>query len=417
MNFSQIRRGEYKTPGGKLVAVTLRFASHTVHVVIDGDFFIDGTDNSQRLIDRMQVIAQEQIDFESNDFNSQQAVINLDKLFQSAADEGIIIGGITPQAIAIAVQRAIGGISTSKSNAAKIKITKIEAAETNTAQSTAAAPLSSRKVQPEYQPLSKRWNDINLAIIPPENALDPAMQMAVDEVMARAVAAGDCGPMLRFWEWKSSAVVIGLHQSVMNEVDLEQAQLRDFTVVRRITGGGAMFIEPGNTITYSMYVPLDFVEGLSVEESYRLCDEWVIHALQSLGVEAAYKPINDITSPYGKIGGAAQRRFPRVGAGSGCVLHHVTMAYDIDSVAMTQVLRISREKLSDKAVQSAAKRVDPLKSQTGKTREEVIEGLIKSIQNDVPHTHRGEISQVIWKRAAELSQSRYLNPEWLNRIP
>ena len=72
---------------------------------------------------------------------------------------------------------------------------------------------------------------------------------------------------------------------------------------------------------------------------------------------------NDIASQYGKIGGAAQRRFP-VGSG-GAVLHHVTMAYDIDAAKMSRVLNTSREKMSDKAVKSAVKRVDPMKSQTG----------------------------------------------------
>ena len=79
-------------------------------------------------------------------------------------------------------------------------------------------------------------------------------------------------------------------------------------------------------------------------------------------------------SQYGKIGGAAQRRFP-VGSG-GAVLHHVTMAYDIDAAKMSRVLNTSREKMSDKAVKSAVKRVDPMKSQTGLSREHIVEHLI-----------------------------------------
>ena len=84
--------------------------------------------------------------------------------------------------------------------------------------------------------------------------------------------------------------------------------------------------------------------------------------------------LNDIASQYGKIGGAAQRRFP-VGPG-GAVLHHVTMAYDIDAAKMNRVLNTSREKMSDKAVKSAVKRVDPMKSQTGLSRARIVEHLI-----------------------------------------
>ena len=99
---------------------------------------------------------------------------------------------------------------------------------------------------------------------------------------------------------------------------------------------------------------------MSFADCYAYLDEWVIIALKSLGIEAAYQPLNDITSPSGKIGGAAQKRL-----GYGAVLHHVTMSYDMDGQKMTEVLRIGREKISDKGITRAAKRVDPLRSQTG----------------------------------------------------
>jgi lipoate-protein ligase A len=129
-----------------------------------------------------------------------------------------------------------------------------------------------------------------------------------------------------------------------------------------------MFMEAGSVVTYSIYVPGDLVQGLTFADSYAFLDEWTISALQSLGIDAVYQPLNDITSPSGKIGGAAQKRL-----GSGAVLHHVTMSYDIDAEKMVQVLRIGREKLSDKGIASAVKRVDPLRSQTGLSRAEIIE--------------------------------------------
>src|SRR4029079_10296574 len=102
--------------------------------------------------------------------------------------------------------------------------------------------------------------------------------------------------------------------------------------------------------------------------SYAFLDEWVMGALAEVGVvNARYVPLNDIASDQGKIAGAAQKRFA-----DGAVLHHVTMAYDIDADKMLEVLRIGREKLSDKGTQSANKRVDPLRSQTGMARADVI---------------------------------------------
>src|SRR5699024_120948 len=139
------------------------------------------------------------------------------------------------------------------------------------------------------------------------------------------------------------------------EVDAEAAARHGIEVVRRITGGGAMFVEPGDTITYSIYAPQSLVAGMNFQQAYAHMDEWVIEALGKVGINAWYQPLNDITSDGGKIGGAAQARR------RGVVLHHVTMAYNIDADKMLQVLRIGREKLSDKGTTSAARRVDPLR--------------------------------------------------------
>lgn len=202
--------------------------------------------------------------------------------------------------------------------------------------------------------------------------------MDLDVEWAREVAAGTREPTLRFWEWAEPAVVIGRFQSLEDEVNVHTAQDEGFRIVRRCTGGGAMFIEPGNTITYSLYAPLDFAHGMSVEESYKLCDYWLVEALRALGLNVRFAGLNDIATQYGKLGGAAQRRFAPTHGGPGAILHHVTLAYDIDAEKMTRVLNISREKMSDKAVKSAAKHVDPMRSQTGMGRDEVVARLVNA---------------------------------------
>ena len=160
-------------------------------------------------------------------------------------------------------------------------------------------------------------------------ALAPMQQMATDQVLTEEVGAGRRGPTLRIWEWASPAVVIGSFQCVKNEVDLDNAHAYGFEVVRRISGGGAMFIEPQSAITYSLYAPVELVQGMSFAESYAFLDELGVEALQELGIDASYVPLNDIASPAGKIGGAAQKRL-----GTGAVLHHTTMAYDMDGDRM-----------------------------------------------------------------------------------
>ena len=234
----------------------------------------------------------------------------------------------------------------------------------------------------------------------------PALHMALDDVLVDEVSAGRRAPTLRIWEWAGPAVVMGRFQSLRNEVDAEGARRHGIEVVRRISGGGAMFIEPGNTITYSIVAPLTMVEGMSFEQAYALMDAWVIAALGELGIQAWYQPLNDIASPAGKIAGAAQARRGKA------VLHHVTMAYDIDAAKMLEVLRIGREKLSDKGTASAQKRVDPLRSQTGLAREAVIARLVESFRQRHGGLAIGALHAEELERAQALADNKFATAEW-----
>jgi lipoate---protein ligase len=218
-----------------------------------------------------------------------------------------------------------------------------------------------------------RWRALPWKLLP---ALPraPVMNMALDEVLVERVGANERAPTLRVWGWSASCVVLGRFQSVRNEVDEDAAARHGIAIVRRISGGGAMFIEPEGAITWSLYAPESIVKGMTFAESYRLFDAWVVDALRELGIDAHYAPLNDITSAAGKVGGAAQARR------GGAVLHHTTMAYDMNVPLMLDVLRIGKEKLSDKGVTSADKRVAPLRQQTHLAREAIIRHMVEQFR-------------------------------------
>lgn len=254
-----------------------------------------------------------------------------------------------------------------------------------------------------------RWKAYVWELIPgvPEA---PPMNLALDEVLTKAVGRGERNPTLRFWAWSAPCVVLGRFQSVRNEVQIENAREHGVQIVRRISGGGAMFIEPPLAITYSIHVPPSFVEGLSFPQSYAFLDSWVIEALRELGIDAWYEPLNDLTSAGGKIGGAAQaRRF-------GGVLHHTTMAYDMDVPAMMRTLRIGQEKLSDKGLRSADKRVGPLRQQTNLPRETIIERMTETFTR-----RTGAISGVVTPgeraEAEELVTTKFATEAWTYLLP
>jgi lipoate-protein ligase A len=259
------------------------------------------------------------------------------------------------------------------------------------------------------------WTDYDWQLVH-EGPQPPALHMALDEVLTHEVAAGRRPPTLRVWEWASPAVIIGSFQSLRNEVDPEGARRHGVDVVRRISGGGAMFVEPGNTITYSLSVPEALVQGLSFQDSYAYLDDWVLGALGDMGVRAWYQPLNDIATEQGKIAGAAQKRIVGPDGGPGAVLHHVTMAYDIDADKMLEVLRIGKEKLSDKGTKSAKKRVDPLRRQTGLPREAVIGRMVDSFRARYGLT-QGKVTDEELARAQELARTKFTAPEWVARVP
>ena len=256
----------------------------------------------------------------------------------------------------------------------------------------------------------RRWREHAWQLLH-DSPQPPALHMALDDVLLDEVSSGRRPPTLRIWEWAGPAVVLGRVQSLRNEVDAQAARRHGIEVVRRISGGGAMFIEPGNTITYSICAPLSLVEGMDFERSYAFMDEWTIEALASLGIRAWYQPLNDITSDAGKIAGAAQARRGKA------VLHHVTMAYDIDADKMLQVLRIGREKLSDKGTTSAQKRVDPLRSQTGLPRAAVVERLVDTFRERHGGLQADRLRPQELLQAQALAKSRFATPEWTALLP
>ena len=262
---------------------------------------------------------------------------------------------------------------------------------------------------PRAEELRQRWLEHDWQLIR-EGPRPPEMHMALDEVLTYEVGRGARPATLRIWEWTQNAVILGRFQSVRNEVDPDGAAKHGVKVVRRITGGGAMFTEPQNAITYSLYAPESLVKGLSFVDSYAFMDAWVLEALRSMGVEAVYKPINDISSAQGKIGGAAQTRR------GGAVLHHVMAAYDMNPATMLEVLRIGREKLSDKGSTSANKRVTPLREQTQMPRSAVLDRLVETFDRRYGLTE-GAITAAELEAAERLARDKFLSDDWLYLLP
>ena len=349
--------GEFKVPGGKLVVADLDVTEGKIsRANINGDFFLEPDEALE-------------------DINSALIGLNYDaghgvitQAVEDAVDESTVMFGFDAYSIATAVRRATG--------------------------------------------FATRWEDHDWQIILPTE-IPIYTQVALDQILTEDVGAGRTQPAMRLWRWpvEDPSVVIGSFQSYSNEVDADAVAKHAIKVARRISGGGAMFMEADNAVTYSLYTPTSLVDGMSFTDSYPFLDAWLMDALHRMEVKAFYEPLNDISTPEGKIGGAAQKRLA-----AGSMLHHVTMSYDIDAQKMTDVLRIGREKVSDKGITSAQSRVDPLRRQTGMTRAAIWDVMIQTFAERYGATTR-EVTEDERARAEALAEEKFVTREWIQRVP
>jgi lipoate-protein ligase A len=163
--------------------------------------------------------------------------------------------------------------------------------------------------------------------------------MAVDEAILQARIEERVPNTLRAYRWRPSAVSIGRFQDVYKTVELEHCRAHRVDVVRRITGGGAVYHDSDDEITYSVIVKRKDLGTDDIAEAYRQICNGLIQAVHILGVEAEYNEGNvkqcpNITVQGRKISGSAQahRR--------GVTLQHGTLLLNVDLGRMFTFLKL-----------------------------------------------------------------------------
>ncbi|MDD1769027.1 MAG: lipoate--protein ligase family protein [Methanomassiliicoccales archaeon] len=184
----------------------------------------------------------------------------------------------------------------------------------------------------------------------------PAYTSAADEAIVMARQKNIAPNTLHLYRRDRPTVSIGYFENVEESVNLEVAKERGVQLVRRMSGGSAIFTDP-NQIIYSVVVEKDMVPE-SPNETFPIVCGGIIKALNVFGIEAKFKPINDILVNGKKISGSAQTRKWDV------VLQHGTLIVDADFALMFKVLRTKKKKVkTQEGMTSLAKelgRVPPM---------------------------------------------------------
>ncbi|MBI5223076.1 lipoate--protein ligase family protein [Candidatus Micrarchaeota archaeon] len=232
---------------------------------------------------------------------------------------------------------------------------------------------------------------------------DAATNMAIDEAISEAVKKGQ-KPTIRFYGWKPSSVSIGYFQILEKEVDVKKCTQMEVGIVRRRTGGGAVYHDNEGEITYSIIAnesefPKDIIA------SYKVICGWIIDALKDLGIESEFKPINDIVVKGRKISGNAQTRR------NGVLLQHGTILHKVDVEKMFSVLRVSDEKIKDKMIATVKERVTSVYQQKPISKDELYRALLKGFTNEKEIEFDGLTKDEI-NRTQELVRTKYQSNEW-----
>jgi lipoate-protein ligase A len=187
--------------------------------------------------------------------------------------------------------------------------------------------------------------------------LEGRLNIAIGQAIIEARQEEAVPDTLRFLRFPPTALV-GRHQALGQEVDLEYCRQHGIGVVRRITGGGAIFMEPG-LLGWELAFNRRTLGVQSLPDLTRKICEAAADGISRLGVEARFRPRNDIEVDGRKISGTG-------GFFDGDTLFYQgTVLVDMDPGTMVSALKVPQAKLAKRELDSAAQRVVTLRELMG----------------------------------------------------
>ena len=207
-----------------------------------------------------------------------------------------------------------------------------------------------------------------------------------------------------FMLWRNApSVIIGKNQNAYAELDIDYVEKNNIKVVRRLTGGGAVFHDTGN-------VNFSFITSDKEESAldFAKFTAPIIKALSSMGLEnVSLSGRNDIMAGDFKISGNAQSSY------NGKILHHGTLLYSADLSTLAKALTVDPEKIKAKGIKSVRNRVGNIKELMSTDMDVIefmsrIEDCISEETSSIPQEFTCEDKQNI----QALADAKYSTWEW-----
>lgn len=234
-----------------------------------------------------------------------------------------------------------------------------------------------------------------------QDITNPRINLAIEEYALRHLPLDDS--YLLFYINESS-IIIGKNQNTIEEINTDYVQENDIHVVRRLSGGGAVYHDLGN-LNFSFITKDD---GQSFH-NFRKFTEPVVQALNKLGVECELTGRNDIQVGERKISGNAQF------ITKGRMFSHGTLLFNSEIEHVVSALKVNAAKIQSKGTKSIRSRVANISEFLNETmtiaefRAELLRNIFGLEVDQVPQYH---LTETDWAKIHEISAERYQNWDW-----
>jgi len=229
---------------------------------------------------------------------------------------------------------------------------------------------------------------------------DPRINLAIEEYALKNL---DINETYLLFYINEPSIIIGKNQNTIEEINTEYVESKGIHVVRRLSGGGAVYHDLGN-LNYSFITKDD---GDSFH-NFRKFTEPVVQALKSMGVNAELSGRNDLLAEGRKISGNAQF------ATRGRMFTHGTLLFDSEMDHIVSALKVKKDKIESKGIKSVRSRVanitEFLKEKI--TVEEFRRQLLIHLFNGEENIQEYVLTEKDWENIYELSKERYQNWDW-----
>ncbi len=241
---------------------------------------------------------------------------------------------------------------------------------------------------------------------------NPYMNMAIDESILFHRSTGENLPTIRFYGWSIPTISIGYFQAIEEEIDLGKAMEIGVSYVRRISGGGAVLHD--DEVTYSLVVSEeDPIMPRDIQDSIKLICSGIVEGLNGLGIDAKFKPANDVVVLGKKISGSAQTRKLHT------ILQHGTVLLDVNYQRILCLLKRSAKKMKHRTIEELREHIVGVNEivKFDVSRERLIEELIKGFEKVLNvELVRGNLTASEQDLAAKLAANKYSTREWNHKF-